>query len=104
MRLLFAVRYLLPAAIVLAGLVIVVVDPSSDALEGALGLIGAGIAVALLNAFYRIGASGERERDAETAAREHFDEHGEWPAEEERRSGRRWRLPEGVELPDGERR
>ena len=83
-RLLFAVRYLLPAAIVLAGVIALIVSPHSDTLEGAFGLIGAGIAVAQLNVFYRIGSSGERDRDAEVAARESFDLHGEWPEEEER--------------------
>lgn len=101
-RLLFAVRYLLPAAIVLAGVIALIVSPHSDTLDGAFGLIGAGIAVALLNVFYRIGSSGERERDAEVAARAYFDLHGEWPEEEERPRGRKWRLPEGVATPESE--
>lgn len=84
----------------LAGIVALVVGPIEDTLEGGCALIGAGIAIALLNVFYRVGASGKKERDAETAAREYFDEHGEWPEEEERPRGRQWKLPEGVDTPD----
>jgi hypothetical protein len=86
-NLLIAVRYVLPAAIVIGGLVTIFVGGSSSALHGGLGIVGAGIAVWLLSFFYRIGASGERERDAEEAAREHFDRHGRWPDEDDRLPG-----------------
>lgn len=82
-KLLIAVRYVLPAAIVVGGLVPILVSDSPSALHGGLGIVGAGIAVWLLSFFYRIGASGEKERDAEEAAREYFDRHGRWPDEDE---------------------
>ena len=80
-ELLIAVRWVLPAAIVVGGLIPILVSDSSSALHGGLGIVGAGIAVWLLSFFFRIGASGERERDAEEAAREYFDSHGRWPDE-----------------------
>jgi hypothetical protein len=78
-KLLVVVRYVVPAGIVLAGLVVVVAGGSRSATHGGLGIVGAGIAVGLLSLFYRIGASGDRDRDAEDAARAYFDEHGRWP-------------------------
>jgi hypothetical protein len=81
-RLLVFVRYVLPALIVVGGIVPLLLIDSSSALHGSLGVIGAGIAVWLLSFFFRMGAAGERERDAEEAAREYFDRHGRWPDED----------------------
>jgi len=78
-------RYGLPAAIVLAGVVLLVVEPNTVGLEGAAGIVGAGLAVLLLNWLHRIGVAGESERDAEDRARAYFDEHGVWPDEVPRR-------------------
>ena len=76
------VRYVLPALIVAAGIVaMAVVGPDDERYAAGGALIGAGLAVALLNFFYRIGTSGDRERDDEERAREYFDEHGRWPGE-----------------------
>jgi len=76
------VRYVLPTLIVVAGIVaMAVVGPDDDRYAGGAALIGAGLAVALLNLFFRLGVSGDRERDQEERAREHFDEHGRWPDE-----------------------
>lgn len=87
-KLLIAVRYVLPALIVVGGLVPLLVSDSKSALHGGLGVVGAGIAVFLLSFFYRVGASGDRERDAEEEAREYFDRHGRWPDDEEGLAGR----------------
>jgi hypothetical protein len=81
-KLLVFVRYVLPALIVVGGLVPLLVSDSSSAMHGSMGIIGAGIAVWLLSYFYRVGASGERERDAEEDARLYFDRHGRWPDDE----------------------
>jgi hypothetical protein len=35
----------------------------------------------LINALYRFGVNGDRERDDEDRARTFFDEHGYWPDE-----------------------
>lgn len=93
------VRYGIPAAFVIAGQVIFAV--TGDEVSWA-SFTGAGIAVLLLNVLVRIGIAGDRERDREEEARTYFSEHGHWPGEEERASGRRWRLPENIATPESE--
>lgn len=75
----FAVRYVLPAVIAVAGVLALVLDRTINGLEGFAMGIGVAGSVLLLNILYRVGVSGDRERDAEEAAREYFDEHGRWP-------------------------
>jgi hypothetical protein len=87
-KLLVFVRYVLPALIVVAGLATIVIGNSKSALHGGLGIVGGGIAVLLLSYFYRVGASGELERDAEVEARDYFDRHGRWPDEDEQLPGK----------------
>jgi hypothetical protein len=72
------VRYVLPAAVVIAGIVVMSLGGETD-VEGGAGIVGAGIAIYFLNWLFRAGASGERERDAEDAARDYFDRYGRWP-------------------------
>jgi hypothetical protein len=80
--LMIGVRYVVPAAILLAGLVVFAVVPDREvALEIGAMFVGAAIAVFLLNFFFRMGVSGDVERDREDAAREYFDAHGHWPDE-----------------------
>jgi hypothetical protein len=77
------VRVWLPVAIIAGGVVAIVASGGTDAAwEGGAAIIGAGAAVWLLNLFFRIGVLGDRERDAEDAARDFFDRHGHWPDEE----------------------
>jgi hypothetical protein len=76
--LLRGVRYVLPVAVVIAGLAVMSLGSEAD-LEGGASIVGAGLAIYFLNWLFRIGASGERARDAEDAARAYFDEHGHWP-------------------------
>ena len=75
------VRYVLPALIILGGVVMIAIEPNLIGLEGAALIISAGLSVWLLNWLYRVGVAGESERDAEDRAREYFDEHGVWPDE-----------------------
>ena len=97
------IRYGLPAALLLAGVVCLFVVNESARVEAWAGLTGAGLSVFFLNYVFRLGVEGDEERrQTEDAARDYFDEHGEWPAEEERQRGRRWVLPEGVDPVDGE--
>jgi hypothetical protein len=79
------VRYGIPGVFLLAGIVLLVVGNSANRWEGLVMCVGAGLSVALLNFFFRIGARGDEERDAEEAAREYFAEHGHWPDERPRR-------------------
>jgi len=76
-----AVRYVLPGAIVLAGVVILVFNHSLNGLEGAAMFVGCAGAILLLNVLYRVGVTGDKERDEEAAARDYLDEHGHWPDE-----------------------
>jgi hypothetical protein len=57
--------------------------------------VGGGLSVVLFNALFPLGLSSEADRDKEERARNHFDEHGEWP-EYTPSQGRRWTLPAGV--------
>jgi hypothetical protein len=79
---LIAVRYVLPAVVVLAAILVLVLDHSIDGLEGFAMLVGAAGATLLLNILYRVGVSGDVDRDHEAQARDYFDEHGRWPDEE----------------------
>jgi hypothetical protein len=72
------VRYVLPAIVVLVGIVVMALGGETD-VEGGAGIVSAGVAIYLANWLVRLGRSGEREREAEDRAREYFDEHGRWP-------------------------
>jgi hypothetical protein len=80
-RTLLAVRYVLPAVIALAGVIVLIFNRSINGLEGFAMGIGVAGSILLLNVLYRVGVSGDRERDEEEAARVYFDEHGRWPDE-----------------------
>jgi hypothetical protein len=76
--LLVGVRYVLPAGVLVAGLVVMALGGESN-LEGGGGIVSAGLAIYLINWLFRAGADGDRERDAEERAREYLDLHGHWP-------------------------
>jgi len=80
--LLLVVRYVIPLAVVIAGIVVFVVAPDTSRYEGAAAFIGAGLSILLLNVLYREGVRGDRERDEEERARTYFDEYGHWQDEE----------------------
>jgi hypothetical protein len=76
------VRVWLPVAIMVAGVVAIVASGGSEAgWEGGVAIIAAGASVWLLNIIFRVGVQGERDRDAEDAARDFYGEHGYWPDE-----------------------
>ena len=79
------VRYVLPAALVAAGFVLLIFAPDSTRYEGFAMCVGAGLALLLLNVLFRIGVQGDRDREREDAARDYFSEHGHWPDEKRRR-------------------
>jgi hypothetical protein len=72
-----AVRYGIPAALFIAGMV---VWGTGSVAAGAM-FISASTAVLLLNFLFRIGVEGDKDREREDAARRYFDEHGRWPGE-----------------------
>lgn len=98
------VRYGIGAIMVLAGIVFIVVDPGGFGVEGFAMAVGGGLSVLLINFLFRIGVSGDREREQEEQARRYFDEHGVWPDEEPKPRAREWQLPPGVVTPEQEER
>lgn len=83
------VRTWLPVIIVAGGVLVMALRGFDDVgLEGGAGIIGAGLAVWLLNWLHRLGVSGESERHDEDEARTYFDKFGHWPDEAPRRSSR----------------
>lgn len=78
---LIAVRYVLPIAVVLGGLVIFLLQPDANTFHGAAAVIGAGLSIMLLNFLHRQGVDGDAERRVEEDARSYFDAHGHWPDE-----------------------
>jgi hypothetical protein len=79
-RVLVFTRWILPGAIIVAGLVAISFD-TLDALYGGTTLIAAGIAVWLISWAYRYGTRSDDERDAEAHARAYFERFGRWPDE-----------------------
>jgi len=81
-RWLFFVRYGVPALIAVSGLLVMILATDHQVgIEIGAMLLGAAIAVFLLNFFFRLGVSGDRARDEEEEARRYFDQHGRWPDE-----------------------
>ena len=77
------VRTWLPVGIIVVGFVLAAATGFSETgVEGGTLLVAAGLSVWLLNLLYRVGVSGDRERDEEDRARDYFEEHGYWPGEE----------------------
>lgn len=72
-------RYVLPALVVIAGIVVMALGSETD-LEGGAGIVSAGLAIWFINWLFRLGASGDDEREREDRAREYFDRHGRWPS------------------------
>jgi hypothetical protein len=74
------VRIWMPAAILVAGVVLVIVRGGDEtSFEGAAALWGAGLSVALLNWLHRMGVTGDSARVEEDEARAYFAKHGRWP-------------------------
>ena len=87
-------RVWLPVAIAAAGVLLIVLGHASlsqnadgRALKAAagVGLVVVAIIVWMFNWMFRMSLESNRERDAEEAARVHFDRTGRWPDEEPRR-------------------
>jgi hypothetical protein len=78
--LMISVRYVLPAAVVLGGLIVMALGSEAD-LEGGASIVSAGLAIYAMNWLYRASVDGDRVRDEEEAARDYLDLHGRWPDE-----------------------
>lgn len=76
------VRVILPAILMIAGIVVIVIGMAAEpSLEVGIPLFSAGASIWFVNFLWRIGVSGDKDRDVETDARTYFAEHGHWPDE-----------------------
>lgn len=73
------IRYVLPAVVTAVGIALMAFGGGEDGLEGGAAVVGAGLSIWLMNFLWRVGVSGDRDRDDEQRARAYFDEHGHWP-------------------------
>jgi hypothetical protein len=78
--LMIGMRYVLPAAVVLAGVIVMALGSEVD-LEGGASIVSAGLAIYAMNWLYRASVDGDRVRDEEEEARTYLDVHGHWPDE-----------------------
>jgi threonine/homoserine/homoserine lactone efflux protein len=83
---LIGVRYGLPLALVIAGIVLMVIGhgrTSSTAAATGLVLVGVAVISWMLNWMFRMSIDSNRDREKEEAARDYFSQHGHWPGEGE---------------------
>jgi hypothetical protein len=78
---LWAVRYGISIAFLIAGVAIPLIAWNSEGMIAGSMFIGAAIAVWMLNFFFRVGVHDQEDRDREDEARGYFDAHGRWPGE-----------------------
>ena len=95
------VRYGIGVVMVAAGIVLLVISPGGFGVDGFALAVGGGASVLLINFLFRLGASGDLERQREEEARAYFGEHGEWP-EEPPPSARTWKIAPGTATPEDE--
>jgi hypothetical protein len=74
-----AVRYGIPLALAVAGIVCVAVG--GNAAGAGVVLIGSAFIVLLLNVLFRVSLASNRDREREERAREAFERSGRWPDE-----------------------
>jgi hypothetical protein len=79
-----ALRYGLPAVLIVVGFVLLFTVDGSLRWEGWAMCVGSGLAILLMNVLFRFGSAGDRERDREVEAREFYAKHGYWPGERPR--------------------
>ncbi len=73
------VRYGIPLAMTIAGIVCLVIG--GDAAGSGVVLIGSAGIVLLVNLLFRLSLVSNREREQEEQAREQFERTGHWPGE-----------------------
>jgi hypothetical protein len=73
------VRYWMPGLICLAGFAAMIFGPEESRAEGGGAILAAGLSIYLINILFRVGVSGDREREDEQKARDFYTEHGHWP-------------------------
>ncbi len=101
-RSLLVLRYGIGGAMALAGIILLVTNSGGFGVDGfALG-VGGGLSLIMLNFLYRLGVSGDRERDQEEEARTYLERHGYWPDEADDHRPLAARVREFVTIDDDE--
>jgi hypothetical protein len=78
-------RRWLPAIVCLIGVVIGAIEGfDATGFDATMAFVGAGLSIWLINFLWRLGVSGDDERDQEDAARSYLAEHGRWPDDDSR--------------------
>lgn len=73
-------RLWLPAVLIVLGVVLLVADDFNGfGVDAFAAFVGAGASIILTNILWRMGVSGDEERDEEAEARKYLAEHGHWP-------------------------
>ncbi len=76
-------RWWIPAGLCLIGVVLLVADDfDTFGVSAFAAFVGAGSSTWLINFLWRLGVSGDDERDHEARDREYLAKHGHWPDEE----------------------
>lgn len=76
------VRVWMPVALMVAGIAWIAVGGASvEALEIGIPVFSAGASIWFVNFLWRIGVSGDKDRDVEDEARQYYARHGRWPDE-----------------------
>lgn len=78
-------RWWLPAGLCVVGIAIFAIDHFSGFGADALaGFVGAGTSIWLINFLWRLGISGDDDREREAEDRAYLTRHGHWPDEQAR--------------------
>lgn len=83
------IRYGLGGILVLAGIVLLILNPGGFGVDGFAMAAGSGFSVLMLNWFYRLTVNSDKERVDEEQARVFLAKHGHWPDEAPRKSSAR---------------
>ncbi|MBO9531492.1 MAG: hypothetical protein J7513_00760 [Solirubrobacteraceae bacterium] len=76
------VRVVMPVVLMVAGIVVIAVGGASEeSLEVGIPVFSAGASIWFVNFLWRVGVSGDKDRDVEEDARDYFAKHGHWPDE-----------------------
>ncbi|HET9719971.1 MAG TPA: hypothetical protein VFP55_07845 [Solirubrobacteraceae bacterium] len=75
------VRYGLGVALVLAGIILLALNPGGFGVDGFAMAAGSGLSILMLNWLYRLGVKSDEERVEEEQARMYLAKHGRWPDE-----------------------
>lgn len=78
-------RWWIPGLLCLIGVVLLVADDFNTFGASAFGaFVGAGLSTWLINFLWRLGVSGDDEREREAQDRVYLARHGRWPSQQER--------------------